>query len=217
MNSTSRKCKYKLALIRWNRNIFNQQLQDQPLQDQPLQDQPLQDQPLQDQPLQDQQFQNDDIDCNMPLYTGHFNGNMIQSQQHLPQPGIPYAPFITDTNGYQFPLAIYPITKAYAAKEMQGMERGLVTETDWASDGHYIVQKAIEEVNERDRFASPAGSSRLMKGGSGGGGGYSDSGSRDGGSGAREKSCWEMCGFRYDGSPEWNQIAIVMEKTPEET
>jgi len=165
------------------------------------------------QPPQGQQPQNNDTDSNMQLsQSSQFYGNMIHSQQPVPQPGAIYAPFVTDTNGYRFPLSIYPITKAYASKEMQGMERNLVTKTDWTSNGYYIVQKAVEEVNEKDRFASSAGSSKVTRSG---GGGYGDGGF-DAGSGVKEESCWEMCGLRYDGNPEWDQIAVLLEKVVEE-
>ena len=104
-------------------------------------------------------------------------------------------------------MAVYPITKNYAAKEMQGMERNLVTRSDWSPDGFHVVQKAVEEVNEKDRVAATGRRSSSNNSGYGNSGGTSSS---------KEDPCWEICGFKYESNSDWNQIALVLEKTAED-
>lgn len=128
-----------------------------------------------------------------------------QSQIPISTPGSIYAPYVTDHSGFQYPMAVYPITRNYAAKEMQGMESNLVTRSGWSPDGFHVVQKAVEEVNEKDRVAAAGRRSNSS-------GGYGNSGSTS----IKEDPYWEICGFKYECNNDWNQIALVLEKMAED-
>lgn len=161
-------------------------------------------------PPQGQGRAGQDSDSTMQL--AHYTLTASNLQQPMPALDGGYASFITDHAGYQYPMAVYPITKNFAAKEMQGMERNLVTKSDWIPEGLHVVQKAIEEVNEKDRVVT-VGYARASRSGDNNGYGDNDSGSGAVGMG---DACWELSGFRYDGTNEWNQIALLLEKVMEE-
>lgn len=181
MNSTGQRCRYKLILIKWSRSMFSQP-------------------PPNDAGSHNRQG----TDSTMQITTYAPPPNQIP----ISTPGSIYSPYVTDHSGFQYPMAVYPITKNYAAKEMQGMERNLVTRSDWSPDGFHVVQKAVEEVNEKDRVAATGRrSSSTTNNGYGGGGGSTST---------REDPCWEICGFKYESNSDWNQIALVLEKTAED-
>ncbi|KAI5807286.1 hypothetical protein DFH27DRAFT_522953 [Peziza echinospora] len=156
--------------------------------------------------------------------------NILNSEPPL------YSEYVTDGDGIMYSLSIYPVTKAYAKRMMDDMERNLLSKADWTLLAYQVVQRAVDELNFKDTFVhtslvrgeptskDPQNSNSNDNdfnsgGGFGGGGGFGDSSSR------RTVvpkellgfSLWEICGFyQINLSHERWKISVLVERTDED-
>ncbi|KAF8466171.1 hypothetical protein BDZ91DRAFT_763292 [Kalaharituber pfeilii] len=115
----------------------------------------------------------------------------------LPTSSNVYQSYMRDSQTEtEFMLAVYPVARAYALKELDGMQRNtLSTKIEWPQPVLRAVQRSIEEVNEKDGLgpstASSNSSSQQVT--------------------ARSPRCWELCGFRDESAPGYIQVSILLE------